>query len=59
MAKFVSITAILSHEHEVRFTDGTELRQAIGLTLVILLSQATKLISSTIYLTYCPLPYLL
>lgn len=28
MAKFVSITAILSHEHEVRFKDGTELRQA-------------------------------
>ncbi len=56
MAKFVSITAILSHEHEVRFKDGTELRQAIGLALVILLSQleATRASSSS---QTCDLPY--
>ncbi len=59
MAKFVSITAILSHEHEVRFKDGTELRQAIGLALVILLSQLVvssmrfTLRSTSLYLTDC------
>jgi hypothetical protein len=59
-----SITAILSHEHEVRFKDGTELRQAIGLALVILLSQleakrpGQARLEHAIYLTkYFPLPY--
>lgn len=56
MAKFVSITA--SHEHGVRSKDGCELRQAIGLALVILLPQgnAIYLTKSTFYSVRNTLP---
>jgi len=63
MAKFVSITAILSHEHEVRFKDGTELRQAhrAGFSHPTFTAgghQGQARLKHAIYRTkYFPLPY--